>query len=373
VTDPTRPGMVRMGYRQFAERLSRPNEKHRIPIKGGLELTLRCNLNCAHCHIHLPRYDKEAQDEELMYSEICTLLDDSASAGCLWLLITGGEPLVRSDFADIYAHAKRKGFLVTLFTNGTLLTEKLADHLQEYSPHLVEITLYGVTGQTHDRVTRSAGSFQRSLRGIRLLQERHVPLGLKTTVTSVNHHEIRELERFARDLGASFRFDSVITASLDGSQEALKFRLTPEEVVDIDLADERRSAIYREFCRKSRGAPAIEGLYSCGAGLNNFHVDPYGQMSICMNARWPSYDLRRGSLQEGFHTFFPRVRSQTADQSFACGSCKLNSLCSNCPGQAYAEAGDQTAVVDYFCQIARLRARAFGLKASMKGIEPRDR
>jgi len=58
------------------------------------------------------------------------ILDEVADAGCLWLLITGGEPLLRPDFRDIYMYAKRKGFLITLFTNGTLLDADIADQLK---------------------------------------------------------------------------------------------------------------------------------------------------------------------------------------------------------------------------------------------------
>ena len=305
----------------------------------------------------------KSQSEELSFSEVCALLDDAAQAGCLWLLFTGGEPLVRPDFVEIYTYAKKKGFLITLFTNGTLLTEKLADYLQECSPYLVEITLYGVTRETHERVTRVSGSFKQSLRGIHRLLERGIPLNLKTMAMTINRHEIRDMEKFAKQLGVKFRFDPIINAPFNGSREALGLRLTPEQVLKLELADDRRVDNYRELCRKFNGALGAEGIYGCGAGLYNFHIDPYGQMSICMNARWPSYDLRRGSLSDGFYNFFPQVRSQKPKSSYPCGHCDLHSLCNNCPGTAYAEVGDPEAVVDYYCRIAHLRAEALGLKS----------
>jgi len=339
-----------------------------MPLSGSLELTLRCNLNCAHCYCRLPASDEEAQQKELSYDEICGLLDQAAETGCLWLLITGGEPLIRPDFLDIYTYAKKKGIMVTLFTNGTLITDRLADYFREYSPYRVEITLYGVTDETHEQITRVPGSFQRSLRGVHRLLERGIPLVLKTVVTTINHHELRELEKFAQRLGVKFRYDPIIVAPLDGSKEALKLRLKPEEVLELDLKDERRSSSYRDFCQKFWGAPGTDRLYGCGAGLYGFHIDPYGQMSICMSARWPSYNLRKGSLYEGFYNFFPQVRSQKPRSSYPCGQCEFHSLCSNCPGTAYAELGDPEAIVDYYCQIAHLRAEAFGLKSGTQRV-----
>ncbi|MFC2071550.1 radical SAM protein [Chloroflexota bacterium] len=350
---------------QWGEHLRQEHGERHGPSSGSLELTLRCNLNCAHCYGRLPIDDKQAQHMELSCAEVCAILDDAAEAGCLWLLLTGGELLVRPDFVEIYTYAKKKGFLITLFTNGTLLTEELADYLQEYSPYRVEITLYGVTIETHERVTRVPGSFQHALKGVRYLLKRGIPLVLKTIVMTLNRHELRELEEFAKGLGVKFRFDPIITASLNDNREPLELRLTPEEVLELDLADKRRSDNYRDFCQKFWGASGTDNIYGCGAGLKNFHIDPYGQMSLCLTARWPSYDLRQGSLSEGFYSFFPQVRSQKPKSSYPCGRCEMHSLCANCPGTAYAEAGDPEAIVDYYCRIAHLRAETFGLKNSM--------
>ena len=358
----TQHNITKIGFRQFGEQMRQEHGERRLPTKGSLELTHRCNLNCAHCYLRLPLDDKQARHKELSCAELCALLDDAAQAGCMWLLITGGEPLARHDFTQIYTYAKKRGILITLFTNGTLITDKLADYLREYTPYLVEITLYGMTSGTHERVTRVPGSFQRSLSAIHRLLERDVPLSLKTMAMTINRHELRDMEKFAKELGVNFRFDPIITAPINGSREALKLRLTPEQVLELDMADKRRSDSYREFCQKFWGAPGMEKLYGCGAGLSNFHIDPYGHMSVCMDARWPSYDLLRGSLQEGFYNFFPQVRSQRPESSYPCGRCELHSLCSNCPGSAYAEMGNPEAVVDYYCQVAHLRAKAFGPK-----------
>lgn len=348
--------ITQISYRQFSEILTGNHGERRTPVKGSLELTFRCNLNCAHCYVRLPLNDKQSQLDELSGTEICKLLDDAAQSGCMWLLFTGGEPLVRPDFTEIYTFAKKRGFLITLFTNGTLLTDKLADFLQEYSPYKVEVTLYGVTPETHERVTRTPGSFKRAINGINRLVKRGISLNLKTMAMTLNRHEIEGISEFARRLGVRFRYDPIINAPLNGSKEPLTFRLEPEEVLELELSDEKRSVFFNEFTRKFQGAPNTEGIYGCGAGLYNFHIDPYGRMSLCMSARWPSYELRHGSFKEGFNTFFPQVRSQKPRSSYPCGSCEIHSLCSNCPGTAYAETGDPEAVIDYYCRIAHLRA-----------------
>ena len=349
--------VTQISFSQYGGHLRQKYGEKRRPVQGSLELTFRCNLDCIHCYCRLPSEDKQAKSCELSFEEICKIIDDAAEAGCMWLLITGGEPIIRPDFIDIYTYAKRKGLFITLFTNGTMVSDKIADYLKEYSPYLVEITLYGATAKTHEEVTRIPSSFQRSLDGIHRLLERGIRLKLKTMAMTINRDELDDMRELANSLGVKFRYDPMINAPFNGSREALKYRLTPEEVVELELSDIGRVEEYQEICEKFGGTS--DTVFGCGAGLYNFHVDPYGQMSMCISGRWPSYNLRDGSLKEGFYSFFPELRSRKPESDYPCGQCNLHSICNNCPGTAYPEKGDIESVVDYYCQIAHLRAASF--------------
>jgi MoaA/NifB/PqqE/SkfB family radical SAM enzyme len=136
------PPLSAISYAQFSERLNKKVIAKRIPIKGSFELTLRCNLRCLHCYCNLPLNDQDAIEKELTCEEVFSIFNQIAEAGCLWLLLTGGDPLLRKDFLEIYTYAKKKGFLISLFTNGTLITPRIADHLAEWLPYIVEVTLY---------------------------------------------------------------------------------------------------------------------------------------------------------------------------------------------------------------------------------------
>jgi len=188
----------------------------RVPVSGSVEITQRCNLKCTHCYNSLALSDIEARRNELTYDEHCRILDEITAAGCLWLLYTGGEIFARKDFLDIYTYAKRKGLIISLFTNGTLITPKVADYLVRWRPFAIEITLYGRTRETYERVTGIPGSYERCMRGIRLLMERGLPLKLKTMAITINKHEIWEMKRFVEeDLGLEFKFDAMINPRID--------------------------------------------------------------------------------------------------------------------------------------------------------------
>jgi radical SAM protein with 4Fe4S-binding SPASM domain len=344
----------------------------RVPLGGTVELTRRCNNRCKHCYNNLPATDSRALAEELRTDELIRILDEVAAAGCVWLLLTGGEIFLRPDFFDIYGHAKQKGLLLTLFTNGTLITPRAADHLARYRPFSIEITLYGATRETYERVTGTPGSFGQCLRGISHLRDRGLPLKLKATLSTLNRHEIREMKRFAEnDLGLPFRFDALLNARCDRSPGPLAVRLPPEEVVLLDLSDPERAEALRDFARTQRGH-ASDGshgnsLYPCGGGAHSFAIDPYGRLRACAISPDEGFDLRAGSFQEGWGRFLAQVREQTIDRTTKCLRCSLRLLCGMCPANGELECGDPQQPVDFLCRVAHLRAYALGITAAPHG------
>src|ERR1044072_6469985 len=126
-------------YGDFSLALHERLLRERVALEGTIEVTRRCPLACAHCYNNLPINDGQARSKELSYEEHRRILDEIADAGCLWLLYSGGEIFARQDFLRIYTYAKKKGLLVTLFTNGTMITQKIADYLVRWPPFSIEI------------------------------------------------------------------------------------------------------------------------------------------------------------------------------------------------------------------------------------------
>src|SRR6266849_6625925 len=222
----------------------------RAPMEVSIEITRRCPLECPHCYNNLPMGDLPARNRELSKEEHMQMLDELADLGTFWLLYSGGEIFARKDFLEIYTYAKKKGFLITLFTNGTIITQEIADYLVEWPPFAIEITLYGRTRETYEALTAMPGSYDRCLRGINLLRQRGLPLKLKTVATSVNKHEVLAMKHFAEEeLGVEFKTDGQINPRIDCSQSPLAVRLAPEEVVALDLHSPKEVSEYRRFAK----------------------------------------------------------------------------------------------------------------------------
>jgi radical SAM protein with 4Fe4S-binding SPASM domain len=357
-------------YGDFSSFLHERFEGRRVPVEVSIEVTHRCPLECQHCYNNLPMGDANARKEELTFAEHVGLLDELVEAGCLWLLYTGGEIFARKDFLDIYTEAKKRGFLITLFTNGTMITPRIADHLAKYRPFNIEITLYGATRETYEALTQIPGSFDRCMRGIALLLERNLPLKLKTVPTSVNAHEVYEMKRFAeQDLGLEFKFDPLVNPRTDCSQSPLAVRLSPEQAVGLDFRDATRRGEYLRLAESELAAnlPVSKNRYTCGGGQNGCAIDPQGKMTICVLSHRSGYDIRSGSFQHGWEGRLKEIRNTKAAEETICTRCRIRSLCSMCPANGELEGGDAEKPVDFLCQVAHLRAFALEIEVPEHG------
>ena len=339
-------------YPSFGTRLMAACGGERVPLNGSIELTFRCNLRCVHCYI--PDFSGRG---EMTTSEIVRILDETADAGCLWMLLTGGEVLSRADFPEIYRHAKRRGLLLTVFTNGTLLQDRHADLFAEYPPFSLEITLYGMSDATYERTTGIAGGHRRVRAAVERLLARGVRLTLKAVAMGPLVDELPAMRAWAQALGVPFRYDATIHGRLDGSLQPVAARATPREVVGLDAADPERMTHWKRFYEQFvKTAPKTDRLLSCGAGLQSFHVDPKGWLWSCEALPLDGYDLRRGRFLDGWNGIVGEVRRRRASAANVCAGCELKALCDRCPATAILETGSPDGWIPHYCEVTHRRA-----------------
>lgn len=239
-----------------------------VPLHVLIELTYRCNVRCVHCYL-------AGREREMTLDELEGVLDQLASAGTLILTLSGGEVLLRRDFFEIAAAARRRGFALRIFTNGTLLAEATADRLAALEPLAVEISLLGATPATHDGVTLKRGSFERTLRGVDLLVRRGVRVKLKTTLLTLNVDEAQAMEELAARLGVEYQPSYVLMPTKDGRSDPLALQI-----------DDRALAAYLARRRRDVPEPAAptsrDGDGLCSAGRAACSISPSGDVYPCV-------------------------------------------------------------------------------------------
>jgi radical SAM protein with 4Fe4S-binding SPASM domain len=363
--------MDHLSYGAFSESIHQRNSGKRVPLQVSIEVTRRCPLECRHCYNNLPMGDLEARNREMTAEEHFRLLDELAEMGCFWLLYTGGEIFARKDFLEIYTYAKQKGFLITLFTNGTLINEKIADYLAEWPPFAIEITMYGRTKATYETLTQIPGSYDRCFRGIELLCERGLPLKLKTVATSINKHEISAMRSFAEELGVEFKTDGQINPRIDCSQSPLAVRLTPEEIVALDMASPKTAGEYRRLAQRDQEKPPNlsvgNTVYFCGGGMNSFAINAYGEMGICVISQQETFSVRQHGVQHTWEHSLRELRLRKRTRLTKCVHCHIQSLCGMCPANGEMENGDRESPVEFLCHVAHLRALSVGAEIPPHG------
>jgi radical SAM protein with 4Fe4S-binding SPASM domain len=364
--------MEQLSYGAFSADLHQRQAGERVPLQVSIEVTRRCPLECLHCYNNLPMGDMDAKRRELTKEEHFRVLDELVEMGCFWILYTGGEIFARKDFLEIYTYAKKKGFLITLFTNGTIINEQIADYLKEWPPFAIEITLYGRTRETYEALTAIPGSYDRCLHGISLLKERGLPLKLKTVATSINKHEVTAMRRFAEEeLGVEFKMDGQINPRIDCSQSPLAVRLTPEELVAIDMNMPKGISEYRRLAERDLERPPnlsqIDTVYYCGGGMNGFAINACGEMGICVISQQETFDIRASGVKTVWDKSLLDLRTQKRTRVTKCVECRIQSLCSMCPANGEMENGDRESPVEFLCHVAHLRAAVVGIETPAHG------
>ena len=285
---------------EFSKRIFSSLSRGRFPWSCQWELTCRCNLRCIMCYTDVFNTPGRIR-QELSAGEIFNILDELHEAGCLEITFTGGEPFSRPDFKEIYERASKLGFLLTIFTNGTLIDEETADWLAEYPPQRVEISLHGISAGVFDGVTQISGSFRRCLEAVKLLRERQIPLALKTVGLTANQDEILAVKRYAGSLGegVEWRFGQYLRDNLAKDGDPFQYQLSEDKLQEIERED---PTLWQAKCDEVEKYKSITG---CSPKLYSFHIDACGRLQICSNNRLASYDLRKGSFQEGFYKVLP--------------------------------------------------------------------
>jgi MoaA/NifB/PqqE/SkfB family radical SAM enzyme len=350
----------------------------RLPLEGHLDLTYRCNNNCRHCWLRIPPGDPE-RDRELSFDEIRNIVDQARALGTRRWSISGGEPMLRPDFPEIFAYLTGKAVSYTLNTNGTLITPEIARLLTRKGTKMV--ALYGATKETYDHVTRHPGGFEMVMQGFHYLKEAGAGFIVQLIPMRDNWHEWEKMTELAQSLSRHWRVGApwlYLSSCHDPERNAeiARQRLDPRDVVELDQPDMSSNPLSLRAERSNpqhdnaevASSSASGGLLAmtegddrlfarCISNRRDFHIDPFGGMTFCSFLKDPAmrYDLRRGTFREAWDIFIPSLADQVrggAEYRENCAVCDLRSGCRWCPVYGWLEHGRFSAPVEHLCAVA---------------------
>ena len=357
------------------------NISHAPPWKGegppavhlDIELTERCNNACIHCCVNKPAGDKRSLARELGTCAWKDILRQAAGLGVMTVRFTGGEPLLRKDFSELYLFARRLGLKVMLFTNARLITPQIAAMLADVPPlEDIEVSVYGMSRESYEAVSGVDGSYAEFRSGVQCLLDRKIPFVAKGALLSPNKNEMAELTAWATtrtrmDVPPTYAMFFDLRRRRDSAaknRRIRRLRISPEEGLDIlTQHPDRYVKEMSEFFEKYL-SPPDDRLFTCGIGPGC--VDAYGVFQPCLSLRHPdlTFDLKQGALKEAMGSGFIRLRAMKATNPLylkRCAHCFLRGFCEQCPAKSWSEHGTLDTPVEYCCRVAHAQARFLGL------------
>jgi len=340
-------------------------QEKKAALNGSIELLPLCNMNCDMCYVRLDKKEMEAKGGLRTKEEWRSLAAQMQKAGVLFLLLTGGEPLLYPEFRELYLALRAMGFVLTINSNGTLIDEEWADFFGKHPPRRINITLYGCDEETYANLCHYPGGFEKAKRGVRLLRERHVDVKINGSLVKSNREDAMRIAEIAKELDAALHVDTYMFPAKRERERDFDdgVRLSPKEAACMHVLMMQQELSPQDFVQtaiqeiyRAMHLPKGEekaGTVGCRAGRCSFAVNWQGNMQPCVMLKEPSVPV----FDVGFHTGW-KMLVESVDQILLapqCSACRLKSVCTVCAASALHETGNYDGVPQYVCRYTQHR------------------
>ncbi|MEE1087301.1 MAG: radical SAM protein [Schaedlerella sp.] len=337
--------------------------KTKTPINGSIELLPLCNMNCDMCYVRLSREEMEEKGRLRTADEWIEIGKQMQKAGVLFLLLTGGEPLLFPEFKRLYLEFRKMGFILTINTNGTLIDEEWARFFAEHKPRRINITIYGSSEKEYEELCHYPGGFEKVINAIRLLKQYGIDVKASGSATKTNKDSIEQIIKIGTELDVPVRVD---TYMLPATRERNKpyneqARLTPEEAADIRvkaLRMEMGEEMFADFVKQKLFVvdhmipdEAVPSSMNCYAGKCSFSINWQGEMHPCVILTEPATNV----FEHGFEKAWERDMESVGKilLNAKCTACRMSPLCRTCAASALCETGSYDGIPDYMCRYTK--------------------
>jgi len=336
----------------------------RIPVFGTLELTARCNLSCKMCYIHEKENDPLVLQKEQPTEFWLDFIEQAQAMGTLLVLITGGEPLLRKDFKEIYLACKKAGLLVSVNTNGTLISSEYVEFFQKYPPFKLNISLYGASSTSYEALCGIGQMYERVSGAIRALRAANVPVKINYTVTEFNHNDTKQIYDFAKELGVPVQHTTYMFPAVRAAENGVcsSCRVCAEQAAAYAVACDREKFPPEIFMQRAKALAegydlpkvgdedplrAPKERIFCRAGVCSFWLTYDARLLPCGMLHCPSVPLDR-PFAELWETLKELTQEIYLPQK--CSDCKKRPYCEVCAAVCYGENGRFDEVPEYMCR-----------------------
>lgn len=355
----------------------------RVPVSGTFELTSRCNFNCRMCYIRMTDEEQMRYGSELTTEEWLSVGRQAVKAGMVYLLLTGGEPMIRPDFTKIYTEMIQMGVMISVNTNASCITPEIIDCFKKHPPEAVNVTLYGSSEDTYRNLCGNSAGYSKALRGVCLLQEARIRVNLNTTFTKLNLHSMDGLIAFAKDRKLHIRTAAYVFPKVRNGMEEQTVSLSPEEHgeaaarFDSMTLTEEQLLAKRIRILKCLNADLPADMIpqsknpSCMAGRGSFWVCWDGRIYPCGMLPDNRFNVKETDFSVCWDAISERIPHLLLPSE--CSVCRYSALCPICAALTQSLNGDTSVVPREMCRYIEAYSHAFleftdGLEGGVKTV-----
>ena len=349
----------------LTEYLHRKASITKTPISGTFELSPLCNMDCKMCYIKMSKEKQESIARLRTNEEWLNLAKEARDEGMLFLLLTGGEPFLVKNFKELYIELHKMGFCISINSNGTMIDEEVIEWLKKYPPMRINMTLYGASDETYERLCNNPKGFTQVTKALSLLKENNIQVKLNCSVTPYNKDDLKEMMDFAEEHDLVIQATAYMFPPLrkDESKIGQNDRFTAEDAAlygayisaysnGVDnfkaYVDSGQLAIYDvdDECG------IVEGDHMrCRAGITSFWMTWEGKMLPC--GMIP--DKGKDPWEVGFDEAWENAKNIVSDITLPvkCAGCGKKDECRACAAMVYTETGTYDKVPQYRCEMTK--------------------
>lgn len=336
----------------------------RIPITANFELTPVCNLHCDMCFIRMEQTEVNRMGGLRSLEDWLEQARQLQQMGTLFILLTGGEPMMYPHFKELYIALKQMGFILTINTNGTLIDEEIASMFQQQKPRRVNVTLYGASNDTYARLCRSSNGFTRCMEGLKRLKERGIDTKMNLSIVRENVHEYPQLLDIARQLDIPAEVNSYMfscTRSTCSPKRCItEHRLEAHAAgrAEVEYLRYKHGAQYEAYRQEINQllqlppAPTPGCGLDCRAAKSSCWFDWRGRLTPCCVMEEPAVQLKDYPVVQAWQQIVEA--GQQLPIHTECAGCALRPLCNVCYAAAMHEK-QACGNLDYLCDMARAK------------------
>lgn len=359
----------------YNEQLVKKAQKYKVPISGTFELLPLCNMKCKMCYIQQNPVDVNAHGGLQPIEFWVDIFKQSIEEGMLFPLLTGGEPFLYPGFFELYERIINLGIHLCINTNATLLNREKIALLAKNPPRRLNISLYGGSEETYQKLCQNGAGFQKVIEAFELLNEYNIPFRVHSTLVPDNIQDYEKIIEICNKYKAPLAMVEYMFPAYrkDGIVATNEGRFSPVEMAEVAVRHRKDmhhgdSPEYKQYVSSACSIienPSIYPLYNndlvvCNGGSCTFWVDWQGRLSGCGVHNQAAVDLHQTSFAEAWGQVLETTKNMRISEK--CKTCKYRCICPICTASAFCETGKVNGTPQYLCEFCEEYSRLLYLE-----------